>query len=43
MKSIDEKIARSEAEWRRYRAENIGVLESGKAFLRALKKVREKG
>ena len=38
MKSIDEKIARSEAEWRRYRAENTGVLESGKAFLRALKK-----
>ena len=38
MKSIDEKIAYTEAEWRRYRSENIGVRESGKAFFAALKR-----
>ena len=38
MKSIDEKIADSEAEWRRYRYDNIGVRESGKVFCAALKR-----
>ena len=38
MKSIDEKIADSEAEWHRYRYDYIGVRESGKAFCAALKR-----
>ena len=38
MTDIDHKIARAEAEWRRYGSENIGVRESGKAFFAALKR-----
>lgn len=38
MKSIDYKIAKSEAEWRRYRYENIGVREGGKMFGDAIKR-----
>ncbi len=38
MKSIDEKIARSEAEWRKYRFENTGVRESARRILKAFRK-----
>ncbi|MCR5251558.1 MAG: glycosyltransferase [Lachnospiraceae bacterium] len=42
MNDIDLKISQSEAEWRRYRQETIGVRESGKAFLAALGRSMQK-
>ncbi|MBO4338139.1 MAG: glycosyltransferase [Lachnospiraceae bacterium] len=42
MKSIDEKIARSEAEWHRYRYENMGVRESTALLCSSLKKSLKK-
>ncbi len=38
MKSIDEKIAQSEAEWQKIRYENRGVRESAEGFLKAAKR-----
>ena len=38
MNKLDQKIARAEAEWRRYRYENGGVRESAKLFWAALKR-----
>ena len=38
MKNIDEKIARSQAQWRRYRYENMGVRESMARLCMALGK-----
>lgn len=42
MKNIDLKIAKSEAAWRRYTYENIGVLKSAKLFFQALKRSAKK-
>lgn len=42
MKSIDEKIALSEAQWRRYRYENMGVRESADGLLKAVKRSASK-
>ncbi len=38
MKNTDQQIAQAEAEWRRYRYENIGVRESAEQFFAALKR-----
>ncbi len=38
MKSIEYKIAQSEAQWRRYKTENMGIRESAGCFFRAIKK-----